>query len=388
TLPWVVSGFTADALRDQAARLRDHIERHPDAEVGVVARALATTRTAFRHRAAVIATDRDGFVRGLEALADDEPAPGVVRGTACPDPKVAVVFTGSTTRSPRVRPELSAAFPVFARALDGACRALGPRLGPSVRDVLDGRAAPDGETIQPALFAADVALFRQFEEWGVAPDFVAGAGLGEITAAHVAGVLDLADAALLVAARARLARAPEGATSSVARDIEEFARRACRCASWPPRISLVSAQVNGLVTDRVRSTDYWLHHARASRRDGAGMSHATRPLHDLGATVILAPGGVGTPGPVRDVAPGAPPVPIVDVRAGGIDSSAPSDVVAALAELYANGVEVGWDRILPVGGPSRRTRTRLNLPTYAFQRSRHWLPRHPGEQAGPTPPPP
>ncbi|GAA2005049.1 hypothetical protein GCM10009799_35520 [Nocardiopsis rhodophaea] len=385
-VPWVVSGFTAEALRDQAARLRDHVERHPDTEVGQVARALATTRTAFRHRAAVVAADRDEFLRGLEALAAEEPAPGVVRGTATPEPKVGVVFTGSTTRGPRVSPELSAAFPVFARALDGTCRALGSRLGSSVRAVLDGDAAPDRENIQPALFALDVALFRQFEEWGVAPGFVTGAGLGEITAAHVAGVLDLADAALLVAARGRLASAPENAASAMSRDMKDFARRASRCASWPPRVPLVSAQVGGLVTDVVRSSDYWLDHAREARRDGVDTSRALRCLHELGATVVLALGGSGTPAPIRD---GAPPGPIVDARASGTDRSAPADVMAALAELHATGVAIDWDRILPAdSGPSERPRPRLSLPTYAFQRSRHWLPRHSDERAvAPAPPP-
>ncbi|NEE61825.1 hypothetical protein G3M55_97160, partial [Streptomyces sp. SID8455] len=93
-LPWVLSGRTAEALRAQAARLRDHLDAHPGPGPAEVGHALATTRAAHEHRAVLIGAHPDEFRDGLDALAAGRTVPGLVSGTAGTGGQVALVFPG------------------------------------------------------------------------------------------------------------------------------------------------------------------------------------------------------------------------------------------------------------------------------------------------------
>ncbi|XXY93951.1 type I polyketide synthase [Sorangium sp. So ce296] len=210
-LPVLLSAKTEDALRAQAARLHAHLAGDPGASLVDVAASLATTRAHFDHRAAFVARDRDALLPALDAFARGATDAPVARRAPT---KVALLFTGQGSQRPAMGHGLYDAFPVFREALDAACSHLDRHLGRPVRDVLF---APRGselaalldETLftQPALFALEVALFRLVEACGLRPDALLGHSIGELVAAHVAGVLSLEDACTLVAARARLMHA-------------------------------------------------------------------------------------------------------------------------------------------------------------------------------------
>ncbi|MGW0577091.1 type I polyketide synthase, partial [Streptomyces sp. NPDC002920] len=230
-VPWVLSARTPTALARQARRLAAHAEAHPELDAVALGRALATTRTAMEHRAVLIGAGRDELLDGARRLAAGEPSPLVVTGRVT-DGQLAFLFSGQGSQRVGMGRELHARHPEFAEAYDAVCAELDERLPRPLREVVfadagseDARLLERTEFTQPALFAFEVALYRLLTSWGAEPDLVAGHSVGEIAAAHVAGVLSLADAAALVSARAGLMQSltAPGAMVAVRADEEEVA---------------------------------------------------------------------------------------------------------------------------------------------------------------------
>jgi acyl transferase domain-containing protein/acyl-coenzyme A synthetase/AMP-(fatty) acid ligase/acyl carrier protein len=204
-VPWPLSAKGERALRDRAGSLLAHLREHPDLDPPAVGFSLAA-RSQLSHRAVLLGEGREQLLAGLERLATGELGVAEPRAGA-----TAFLFTGQGAQRPGMGRELHAAFPVFAEALEAACAELDPDLD---RPLLDLLFAEEGSAeaalldrtqfTQPGLFAVEVALYRLLESWGLRPDFLAGHSIGELSAAHAAGILALPDAARLVAARGRL----------------------------------------------------------------------------------------------------------------------------------------------------------------------------------------
>ncbi|MDT0616556.1 type I polyketide synthase, partial [Streptomyces lancefieldiae] len=212
-VPWVLSGRSAEAVQEQALRLRDRVAEDADLPVTDVGRSLVTTRSLFEHRRVVIGADRDELLAGLASAAGDDrsgrdgPA-GVVSGFAQPVDATVFVFPGQGGQWVGMGRELWESSPVFAEQLRACARELAPWLSWSLTDTVCG--GPDAadldrvDVVQPVLFAVMVSLAEVWRSLGMVPDAVVGHSQGEIAAACVAGALTLGDAARIVALRSRL----------------------------------------------------------------------------------------------------------------------------------------------------------------------------------------
>ncbi|GKQ37974.1 type I polyketide synthase [Streptomyces sp. A012304] len=449
-LPWVLGARTDEALRAQAARLAAHLRERPGLRPADVGYSLATSRAALDSRAVVVGTRPEEFLAGLDALAAGEDAPNAEHGRAVPGSRLAFLFTGQGSQRPGMGRELHAAWPAFADAFDEVAAALDARLAGHVSrplaevvltpDAPDaGTAEPLGRTVyaQTGLFALQVALFRLYESWGVRPDLLLGHSIGELSAAHLAGVWSLPDAAALVAARATLMQElpADGAMIAVAASEEEV-----RAALAEHGAAVDLAAVNGPSavvlsgdSEPVRAlADHFAAQGRKTRR--LRTSHAFHSAHmdgmldrfrEVAAGVTASPARI----PVISNVTGRP---ATDDELGSADYWARhvratvrfADGVTALADAGATAlVELGPDGVLtalardclaarrpaphpaPVCVPALRAGRpepatavtalgavhlsggridgerffagsgahRTDLPTYAFQRRRYWL---------------
>ncbi|MES9504756.1 acyltransferase domain-containing protein, partial [Streptomyces koyangensis] len=420
-VPWPVSARTAEALPGQLARITA-----VDAAPLDIGHSLATGRASFDHRVVLLA-GADG---------EDEPVE-VARGRAV-ERRLAVLFSGQGSQRAGMGRELYGRFPVFAKALDEVLALLDPGLDRPLRDVLFAEEGSDEAALldttgytQPALFAVEVALYRLVESFGAVPEFVAGHSVGEIAAAHIAGVLSLEDACTLVAARARLMRELPAGGAMVAVQATE-AETAGRLTE-----GLSLAAVNGPDSVVIAGPDHEIDAlasefaAEGRKTQRLAVSHAfhsalMEPMldafHDVAKGLgygepripvvsdvtgtFAEPGQLSTPAywveHVRSTVRFADAVHALDqaganayleIGPGGVltalaqqtldATGTASDSVAApalrkdraeepalltaLATLHVTGVPVDWAACFEGTGARR-----VDLPTYAFQHERYW----------------
>jgi pimaricinolide synthase PimS1 len=415
------------SVAGQAAALHAYLLGDEDIELAAVGRALAVSRSGLPDRAVVIAENREEVLAGLSAMTQGDSSSNVVRGTAGASRSVAFLFTGQGSQYAGMGDDLYAVYPVYASAFDEACAVLGL----SVRQALrDNELLDQTRYTQPALFAHQVALYRLVLSCGITPDHLIGHSVGEIAAAHVSGVLTLADAATLVTARARLMQAlpagggmlavrsgPEQVQAHLAGDVwiavingpqaivlsgtvdalDAVQKRLVADGVWCRRLQVSHAFHSPLMEPmlaefrsvletldyreptipivstveigaRLTEPEYWIRHARGEVR----FMDAIRAVHDLGTRTYLEIGPDAVLAPLTGTIVDGSPLLIATQRRNRAQAST---FVTAISTAHVNGIAIDWTTYFGQQ-PS------VELPTYAFQRERYWL-----DAPSPTAPP-
>ncbi|MFE6487233.1 SDR family NAD(P)-dependent oxidoreductase [Streptomyces sp. NPDC057757] len=425
-VPWVITGRTPEALRAQAARLRARLDDLGDRDPAAVGHALATTRAVMEHRAVLVGSGYEDLARELDALLNQDTPHGMIQGPAT-DGGLAFLFTGQGAQRPGMGRELYGRFPAFAEAFDAVCALLDEHLERPLREVLWEETELLDETAwtQAGLFAVEIALFRLLESWGLRPDHLAGHSIGEIAAAHAAGVLSLNDATTLVAARGRLMQAlpRTGAMVAVAAPEAQVvplltAGVAIAAVNGPSSV-VISGETDavldtaarlaadGTKTTRLRvshafhsplmepmledfrrvaekltygrphipvvsnltgetadqgSADYWVRHVREPVRFADGV----RFLTAAGVTTFVE---IGPDAVLSAMGRECVDGDIEFVPLLRRDRLEEHELVSGVGTVHARGAHVDWDAFFA----GRPRDTSITLPTYAFQRRRFWL---------------
>ncbi|MGO9351827.1 MAG: type I polyketide synthase, partial [Mycobacterium sp.] len=206
-----LSARSPEALVQLADGYRNWLAAHPEASLVDVCFTAGAARSHFEHRAALVVNSTESARETLGALADNRPAPGLLRGECTDKPRTAWLFTGQGSQYAGMARELFETEPVFAATMAQCAAVVADVLERPLLDVIFDMDGPDAaDTLrqtsyaQPALFAVEMGLARLWQSWGFQPDVVLGHSVGQYSAACVAGVFSLEDGALLMAERGRL----------------------------------------------------------------------------------------------------------------------------------------------------------------------------------------
>ena len=378
-----LSGKSDGALRDMAGQYLSWLDEHI-AESSSEAPALADIawtasvgRSHFDHRAALVFEDTQSLRAGLTKLAETDATPDK------PDPqpvtRVAFVYAGEGSQWVGMGEALYNSEPVVRAVLDHCDAVVRAERGASLLDVMFGRAEATGDLsdsdwAQPALYALECALTALWASVGIHPNVALGHGTGEIAAAQAAGVFTLEDGLRFALTRGTLMAALPGLDPN--QSLSGLESAFAESAVSPPSLTLVSG-VTGRVVDGDSPLDgaYW--HTQA--REAAAFDAAVFTLAELGVDAVVEVGPDAVLGPQVSLKwpnssdeeePTTSPLVLASLMRPSDEDS--QERGTGFAEAVAGAYEAGLALCLEgmFAGESRR---RISLPSYPFQRRRHWV---------------
>ncbi|HEY2617373.1 MAG TPA: amino acid adenylation domain-containing protein, partial [Acetobacteraceae bacterium] len=422
----LLSARSASAVAHAATRLGEHLATHPGANLADVAHTLLHGRKAFQQRLHVVANPAEDVVARLQQAASASP-----RAASSQPPGVVFMFPGQGSQYAGMGRALYDTEPAFRAAIDECAQALRDELPFDLRERLfadDADALRETSLTQPATFAIEYALAKLWMSMEVRPVAMIGHSVGEFVAAVLADVMSLADGARLVARRGRLMQAlPPGSMLSVRMDAAQLVQRlpaalqmaaenapnacvvsgntddierfraaleadsiACRLLQTShafhsammepalepfrqevakvslsaPRIPIVSTLTgDALGDDDARSFEYWTRHLRGTVRfSSALLTQLAQPqqvLLEIGPRTALTTLARQHPqSRAHLVVPSLADAPDNE-RSAWLD---------AMGQLWCAGAVVDVAKL-----DRRQRRLRVRLPTYPFERKRHWV---------------
>ncbi len=432
-----LSAKTAEAMRQLAGKYVDHLAADHDSFADCCFTANTGRTHFAHRTAVIAGSHGEAREMLSHFLEGDKPpglVEGRVEGER--PPKVAFLFSGQASQYHGMGRQLYDSQPVFRKELDRCDRLLRGELDDNLLSVLypeSGSGSTLHETVytQPALFALEYALAKVWQSWGVQPSFVLGHSVGEYVAACISGVMSLDDALRLVTARsASMQRLAQGGAmvailteySRVAEAVAEhaaqvsiaavngpdnivisgagehvariaaqfeaegirvrqltvshafhsplmnpmlpsFERKAAQLTYSPPQIGLVSCLTGALARSaELSEPGYWVRHIREPVQFFAGM----QTLHALGCEAFIEIGpGTTLLGMGKGCLPESASLWLPSLRQGRDEWRR---MLESLAALHVRGAKADWRGY--ERGYSRRL---VSVPTYPFQRERHWV---------------
>lgn len=422
-----LSARSAKALGEARDRLAEHLDAQPDQNLADIAFTLQTGRRPFPHRLAVVGGDHAEAAAALRKQNVERAA--AVTGAG----DLIFMFPGQGSQYPQMARELYAGEPVFRRTIDLCCELLKPELGLDLRSVLYPSNGGDPERLsatllaQPAIFTVEYALAQLLMSWGLQPSAMIGHSVGEFAAACLAGVFSLEDALSLVAKRGRMmqelpggamlaVRLPDAEIAALTRHgvslaainapgmgvlagpfepietleaelaqrgvthrrlqtshafhsgmidplIAPFTEAVAAIRLHAPELPYISG-VTGDWVSAEQTTDptYWARHAREPVRFADGIATLARGLSPI--LLEVGPGAALASFALQGAGAGRAAISCLPDAQGDAESM----LAAALGRLWTAGVTPDWSAYQASGRPRR-----VSLPTYPFERSRHWV---------------